>query len=234
MTGLREALSARTSRNTSHLFKRNLLRWYKKNKRDFPWRCYEDPYKILISEVLLQKTNASKVLPVYEEFIKKYPKPEILQYAKISDVKRLIKNLGLLYRAKRLISIGKHLSTHHRGKVPSEGKQLLKINGLGKYAASAILCFAFNKRTPIVDNNIVRLIDRIFGFKSSKERPRDDDSLWKFAQSLLPSKNVKNYNYALLDFSAIVCTAAKPRHEICPLKKMCKYYHDKIAGNHKP
>lgn len=222
------------SKGLKHQFHKRLLAWFKDNKRSFSWRCINDPYKVLISEILLQKTNVEKVTPVFKAFINKYPSPQILQNASPQVIQRMIKNLGLMYRAERLISIGKHLSDYHAGKVPSDKDELLKIRGVGHYAASAVRCFAFNKREAIVDTNIVRLFDRVFGCKSLKKRPREDAELWQFAESLLPSRNVRDYNYALLDFSALVCTAKKPRHEICPLKDICKYYNQKTAKKRKP
>lgn len=211
-------------KETKRKFHQNLRKWYLKNKRDFPWRHGKDSYKILISEVMLQKTNASKVIPAYIEFIKKYPTIRVLQNAKISNVKKLLKPLGLIYRAERLISIAKILSNYNRGKVPYQRDQLLRLKGLGKYAASAVMCFAFNKRVPIVDNSIVRLFERFFGYVSLKKRPRDDACLWNLAGTLLPERNTKDYNYALLDFCALQCTAKKPKHKTCPLRNICKYY----------
>ncbi len=221
-------------KKTARTFQINLLRWYKRNKREFPWRFCKDPYQVLVSEILLQKTDAPKVIPVYENFVRRYSKVGKLQLACLSDVKKILKSLGLLYRAKRLISIGKYLSIYHQGQVPSKKDQLLKMKGVGEYVGSAVLCFAFNKRVPIVDSNIVRLFQRIFGYESSKKRPRDDPSLWQLAELLLPDRNVKDYNYALLDFSALVCTGRNPRHEICPLKSICRYYKKKVFRKQKP
>jgi adenine-specific DNA glycosylase len=114
--------------------------------------------------------------------------------------------------------------------VPPRRGQLIKIRGIGKYVSSAVLCFAFNKREPIVDDNVVRLFQRIFGYESSKKRPREDATLWQLAESFLPLRNVKDYNYGLLDFSALVCTARNPHHEICPIVMICKHYKKKIFG----
>ena len=211
-------------KETKNKFLNKLRSWYLENKRDFPWRYSSDPYKVLVSEVLLQKTNASKVVPIYSKFIKKYPNPQKLSNAKLSDVKKLLRSLGLLYRAERLVSIGKHLTVYCHGKVPNQIKQLLKLSGVGNYAAAAVLCFAFNKRVAIVDNNVVRLLERIFGHKSSKKRLRNDKSVWKRAESLLPLNNIKNYNYALLDFSALICTFRNPKHDVCPFTAICEYY----------
>jgi DNA (cytosine-5)-methyltransferase 1 len=221
-------------RKTIRTFQRNLLRWYKKNKRDLPWRYSKDPYQVLVSEILLQKTDAPKVIPVYGNFINRYPDLNKLQQAGLSDVKKMLKGLGLLYRAERLISTGNYLLIQHEGKVPSRRDQLIKIKGIGKYVASAVLCFAFNKHEPLVDSNIVRLFQRIFGYESANRRPRDDPSLWHLAKSLLPRRSVKDYNYALLDFSALVCMARNPKHEICPLKTICKYYNRKKGQRRNP
>lgn len=205
-------------------FRKCLLLWYKVNKREFHWRYNNDPYKILVSEVLLQKTNVAKVIPVFDCFIERYPSINSLSDAKLSDVEKIIKDLGLIYRAERLIAIAKQLAVEYKSNVPSRKEQLLKMRGLGNYISSAVRCFAFNKREAIVDTNIVRLMERVFGFKSVKNRQRDDNAAWKYAESLLPTQKVKDYNYALLDFSGLICTARNPRHDICPLKIICKYY----------
>lgn len=221
-------------RNIKATFRKCLLLWYKVNKREFPWRYSNDPYKIIVSEVLLQKTNVAKVLRVFNYFIEKYPSVNELSAAKLADVEKIIKDLGLLYRAERLISIARQLSVDYQSKVPSKKDHLVKLRGLGSYVSSAVRCFAFNKREAIVDTNIIRLIERIFGVKSSKSRPRDDKTIWKFAESLLPTQKVKDYNYALLDFSALICTTRNPRHEICPLKNICKYYKKNVPKVFRP
>lgn len=220
----------KVSKQLKTKFLKKLRKWYRENKRDFPWRYESDPFKILVSEILLQKTNVLKVLPVYERFIKKYPDPQRLGNANLSEVKILIKNLGLLYRAERFISIGNNISKYYQCKIPNKIEELIKINGLGKYISSAVTCFAFNKRVPIVDTNVIRLFERIFGFKSKKKRSREDNLIWKFAASLLPSKKVRDYNYALLDLSAVVCTSKNPKHDICPFKDICQFYKKKIIN----
>jgi A/G-specific adenine glycosylase len=207
-------------------FHKCLLEWFGEHKRDFPWRNQKDPYNVLVSEVFLQKTDAAKALPAYRTFIRKYPSAARLKAANKADLMTIIKKIGLLYRVDRLSSIGKTLTDKYAGNVPADIKELLSFDGLGKYGASAVLCFAFNKREPIVDGNVVRIFERIFGFKSLKGRSRDDASLWAFAKSLLPTKNARDYNYALLDFSALQCTAKKVDHEACPLKTICAYYQN--------
>lgn len=224
----------KTKESTIKHFHKALLAWFKENRRDFPWRYSKNPYHILVSEILLQKTDAQKALSAYKLFIKKFPDIESLSTAEPSEIEAIIKDIGLFYRAERLVDLAKALVNEHSGDIPRVKDDLLKLKGIGRYAASAVRCFAFNKREAIVDTNIIRLFNRVFGFKSTKKRPREDAELWQFAETLLPSRNVRDYNYALLDFSALVCSAKKPRHEICPLKDICKHYKQKTAKKKTP
>lgn len=201
-----------------------LRAWYRKNKRDFPWRNNPDPYAVLIAEVLLQKTNAPKVVSVYKKIIKKYPDPKKISIAKNQEVRNILKNLGLNYRAERLVSIGRTICEYHKCIIPNDYDELIRIKGLGRYISSAVLCFAYNKRVPIVDSNVIRIFERVFGLKSIKKRAREDIQIWEFADALLPSRKIKEYNYALLDFSALICTYTNPKHEVCPIRNICEYY----------
>lgn len=201
-----------------------LLKWYRKNKRDFPWRHTKDPYKVLIAEIFLQKTDAPKVLPVYKKFLKLYPNIHRLSKAKAFELNEIIQRLGLSYRSSRLISIAKSIIQESNGYVPTERNELLKLPGIGNYIASAVCCFAFSNRVPILDTNVIRVLERVFGFKSEKERKRDDLSFWEFSASLLPKRKHREYNFALLDLSALVCKLHSPCHMQCPLKKICFYY----------
>jgi DNA (cytosine-5)-methyltransferase 1 len=213
-------------------FQRTLMKWFKDNKRDFPWRYETDPYKVLISEMLLQKTDAARVLPVYNAIIGKYPTIALLRNANVSDLRHHLKGIGLFYRADRLINACGAIVDGFSGKVPSEKNELFRLKGLGEYIASAVCCFAFNQRESIVDTNIVRLFERIFGYSSPKKRSRNDPRLWNFAETLLPVRKVRDYNFALLDFSALQCTARNPKHEDCVMRRMCRYY-EQLNDNNK-
>lgn len=205
-------------------FIRNLKRWYLSYQRSYPWRKTKDPYKILISEFLLQKTNADLALDTYNDLIKDYPTPVLLANARINKVKRLISPIGLSYRAERLIRTSKQLIHDFKGKVPRTRKDLLKLYGVGLYISNAVLCFAYKKRTAIIDTNTIRIFSRVFGIVSNQKRPRTDKKLEKQVEFLLPSKDTDKFNYALLDFGAIVCTANHPKCNNCPLNSFCDYY----------
>lgn len=164
------------------------------------------------------------MLPVYERFIRRYPDFESLSNAKVSSVNALIKSLGLLYRAKRLINIAQYIQNEFEGILPLDADILIEKHGIGKYIASAVACFAHNKKIPIVDTNVIRILERVFGIQSKSSRQRDDKAYWNIAASILPSRRYRDFNYALLDFSAIQCTAKNPAHETCLLNSICKFY----------
>jgi len=201
-----------------------LLEWWEKNKRDFPWRRTSDPYAVLIAELLLRKTTAKQVERVYIAFLARYPNSESLSRASEAEIEELLKPLGMEHRrAKLLVELGKALLKKHKGSVPDNMEDLLQLPGVGAYAANAVLCFAYGKNTVIVDTNAVRVFQRVFGFRSKKQRPRDDPALWEFAKSIAPSDRVREFNFAIIDFAYSICTAKKPRCHLCPMKSFCDY-----------
>ncbi|MEL7663228.1 MAG: hypothetical protein AAGU10_03750 [Methanosarcina mazei] len=206
------------------IFVESLILWHKNNKRHFEWRSTKDPYKILVAEVMLQKTDASKVESVYSKFIKKYSDPYILANSDISEIEREIHLLGIHQRAERLIKMAETLVYKFNGKVPETKPELMELFGVGDYISNAVLCFAYNKDVPLLDTNIVRILSRVFSIKSEKTRPRTDKQMWETMESIIPSGKAKEFNLSLLDFSAKVCTAKNPKHEVCPLKYICDHY----------
>lgn len=203
---------------------KRLLFWSQNNLKMYPWRCVSDPYKILISEILLQKTDSAKVEKVYPQFVQHFPTVERLAEAGIDEIGDLIKGLGLSYRALRFKKMSHQIVREFKGAVPEDMKGLLSLYGVGDYIGSAVLCFAYKNRVPIVDTNVIRIFERVFGLKSLKSRPRMDRDLWKFAEEVMPEENYVSYNYALLDFASEVCRAKNPLCETCPLSDMCSYY----------
>lgn len=204
------------------IFQYLLLDWYDKNRRDFPWRYTFNPYKVMISEVLLQQTNVEKIVKPYFEITEDYKNINDLANADIYFLKDIFKDIGLFYRADRLKNIAEEISYNHKGQIPDTWDELIKIKGIGAYICSAILCFGFNQPYAVLDTNVIRIFERLFDVKSEKKRPRDDIRLWEFAQMLLPKDRYVDYNYAILDFGASVCTAYNPKCSICVLKFICK------------
>jgi len=207
-----------------HKMQKIILHWAKNNFKKYPWRLVSDPYKILISELLLQKTDARKIEQVYPKFVGKFPTILDLCQADIEELKKLIKDIGLLYRAKRFKKIAEQIVDEFNGNVPNSKKELISLCGVGEYISNAVLCFAFEKRVPIVDTNVIRVYERVFNLKSSKSRPRTDQKIWSFAEEILPKKKYVEYNYAILDFASDICKIKNPACEICQVKKICRYY----------
>jgi A/G-specific adenine glycosylase len=210
------------------IFAEELLNWHQSNKRNFAWRVAQDPYEILVAEIMLQKTDASKVEKVYSNFIKKYPDPYTLANSDVLDIRKDINLLGIHQRAERLKKMAETLIDKFNGKVPDTKPELMELFGVGEYISNAVLCFAYEKDVPLLDTNIIRVLERIFSIKSEKIRPRTDKKLWQIMESIIPSGKAKEFNVALLDFSAKICTAKNPKHIQCPLGHICNYYTNLI------
>lgn len=208
--------------NKRSTFVERILNWHRNNRRNFPWRETSDPFAKLIAEILLQKTPAERVLPVFIKLNSKFPTPHELSKAGLSEVEDLVGALGLKKRAIYLLKSAKTIVDKFNGKVPDNLNDLLKLPGVGLYTASAVLCFAFNRDLPIVDSNIARILTRVFALNISSKRPQLDKSLWEFAAKLIPKGMGPRFNEALIDFAALICKS-KPRCFKCPLLDICEY-----------
>jgi len=206
-----------------NIFVATLLQWFEINYRDFPWRKEHDPYKILVSEILLQKTRAENVVSIYNGFIKKYPDIQSLHAASYDDIKDDIKLIGLSsQRAKKFKLLAEILINKYKGEIPRGEEALLELPGIGFYVGNALACFAFGEDAPLLDTNIGRIIERIFSLKVSGEERKKSTS-WKTIANFIPEGKARAFNYALIDFGAIICTARNPKHNSCPLIEICDY-----------
>jgi A/G-specific adenine glycosylase len=206
-------------------FRRKIKAWFPENRREFPWRETEDPYRILIAEIFLQRTRAENVVPVYRSFLERYPSLETLATATLEEIQNAIAPLGLEFRASQLQRLARQLPD---GRIPRTEAKLRAMPGVGRYTANAVLAAAFHKRAPVLDTNVVRILERFFGLRGRGEKSRDD-SLWQAAEAIAPQTNVREWNWALIDFGALVCTAVKPRCPVCPLQKKCDYCRLPVA-----
>jgi len=205
---------------------KRLLRWFDRNKRQFPWReTFErpDPYKILFTEIMLQRTTARQVAPVYEEFVKKYPTLEMLSNAPDMDVFGLFSQLGLRWRAKNIAKLIAALRDRHHGLVPTNPSDLRDLPGVGEYVACAVECYAFGRRVVPVDTNVVRVIARLFGLHLDPDLARRSKLIKDLAAELAPTRRIRDFNLALLDFAATVCKP-QPMCDVCPLALECAYF----------
>lgn len=206
------------------VFQEGLLAWYRTKRRRFSWRGGKrNAYQVLIAEMLLRKTDAAKVTAVYDAFVVRYPTPDALALADEAELRRQLRLLGIADRARLMRRTAQLIVEEHSGRVPADRNALLQLPGVGRYIAHAVLCFAFQRDVAILDSNVIRIFERVFSVQSEKPRPRDDHALWEFASELVPTRRAVSYNRALLDFAAIVCTAAKPKCEACPLASICEY-----------
>jgi len=214
-------------RNKIVKFQTSILNWYSCKGRRLPWRDTNEPFNILVAEFLLQKTDVEKVKAVYEKFMHRWSSPQTLSKSRISSISKIIQPLGLRYKASRLKSTAKTIVEKFGGEVPEGENELLGLPGVGRYIACAVECFAFNKPKAVLDTNVIRILNRVFGIQSEKSRPRDDPRFWNFAQTLVPLNNPKEYNWGLLDYGALVCKSKEPLCGECILYNICIFHKKK-------
>ena len=200
-------------------FQRRLLKWYDESGRDLPWRRTADPYKILVSEVMLQQTQVDRVIPKFHEFLQKYPTVQDLAGACPEEVKKTWYPLGYNIRPYRLHGIACETMERYGGNIPSKEEELLAMKGIGRYTAGAIQSFAFQKDAAILDTNVMRVLHRIF--IGTGDPKKQKSTLWMLAEKLIPKGKGYDFNQALMDFGAMVCTARKPFCLLCPMRNIC-------------
>ena len=206
-------------------FGRRLRAWYRRNHRDLPWRKTRDPYLVLVSELMLQQTQVSRVLGFYARFIERFPTMQHLADARPKRVMESWEGLGYYARARNLHKLARHVTRDGGpGALPSEPTELRKLPGIGAYTAGAVASFAYEKRAALVDTNVARVLSRVFAPKLNPKRPRDLKKLWVIAEQTLPrtGKTAWTQNQALMELGALVCTARVKRCDECPLAGMCK------------
>jgi len=201
-----------------------LLEWYRRYGRDLPWRQTTDPYHILVSEVMLQQTQVDRVLPKYAEWLEKYPTLEALADAAEADVSATWRTLGYNIRPKRLHAIARESMARYGGQLPSDEATLLSFKGIGEYTAGAVLSFAFGQRAAILDTNVARVLFRMFVGRGDLKSHAMKRHLWDVSRAVLPQRHVFDFNQALMDFGATLCTARSPKCLICPMRRNCAAY----------
>jgi A/G-specific adenine glycosylase len=205
-------------------FRQRLLTWYRRHGRDLPWRKTDDPYHILVSEIMLQQTQVDRVLPKYSEWLDKYPSFHALADAPEKEVTRTWYPLGYNIRPKRLQTIAREAVARYDGQLPSDEATLLSFKGIGAYTAGAIRSFAFRQRAAILDTNVARVLFRVFVRKGDPKGHAMKRQLWKISEVLVPVRHAFDFNQALMDLGAMVCTARNPKCLVCPMSKMCRSY----------
>ncbi|VAX34961.1 A/G-specific adenine glycosylase [hydrothermal vent metagenome] len=208
-------------------FSEPLMQWYKKQARDLPWRNTRDPYKIWISEIMLQQTTVNAVIPYYEKWVKVFP--IVADVAKASEQKilKLWQGLGYYSRAKNIHKSAQLICEQHDQKIPRNPNELRKLPGFGPYTVGAVLSIAFDMREPIIDANVRRVVMRFLAQEGYADTTQDKKIL-KFLDEVMPAKNLKVFNQAMMELGALVCRNREPLCSLCPVHLSCKAYQKGI------
>jgi A/G-specific adenine glycosylase len=195
------------------------VQWHRKHgRKGLPWQRTSDPYRIWLSEVMLQQTQVSAVIPYYERFLRKFPTVAALAAASEDEVLQLWSGLGYYARGRNLHAAAKMIS---KTGFPKTSKEIAELPGVGRSTAAAIAAFAFGERAAILDGNVKRVLARYRGIAGFPGDKKVEAKLWRLAESLLPKRNIETYTQALMDLGATVCVKGKPRCEACPIRKTC-------------
>lgn len=207
------------------IFVRRLLSWGRENRRNFPWRYEMDPFRILVAEVLLQRSRGTTVAGVYEQLFQRWPSPESLAAAEVSEIEDVIRPLGLTRRALWIKKMAAQVV--RLGGVPASVLEMMKLAGVGRYAASATAAAAFRQQAATVDGTSARVYRRFFGLRAKRDADVDD-SLWALVSSVTPKRAVREWNWAVLDLAAAICLPKVPKCGECPLSPECKTGSERI------
>ncbi len=208
-------------------FSSRILSWYRTNPRDLPWRRTHDPYKIWLSEIILQQTRVAQGLPYYNAFVDAYPTVKELALAPEEEVLRLWQGLGYYSRARNLHACAKSIWFGMGGEFPDSYDQLIQLKGVGSYTAAAIASFAFGETKAVVDGNVFRVLARYFGIESDISGSRAKKEFETLANQLIPDDTPGEFNQAMMDFGARQCVPKKPDCTVCPLQVTCFAYLNK-------
>ncbi len=202
-------------------FQEDLLGWFDEHRREMPWRDTPDPYLIWVAETMLQQTRVDQVRPYFERFIQRFPDVHTLAHASIDDVLKAWEGLGYYRRAHHLHRAARIIVTRHDGQIPTDPKALSALPGVGPYTCAAVLSIAYQYPMAAIDGNVIRVLTRVFGLAEDVSRQATRRKLQELAQSLLPPYRPGDFNQALMELGATVCTPTRPQCEACPLHPVC-------------
>jgi A/G-specific adenine glycosylase len=200
---------------------KQLLDWYAQNKRDLPWRNTRNPYKIWLSEIILQQTRVDQGLDYYLKFEQNYPTIDSLAIDSINNVLKLWQGLGYYSRARNLHQTAQVIKNEHNSTFPIKFTELLKLKGVGQYTAAAIASIAFDEKVAVLDGNVYRVLSRYFGIYTPIDAKHAKKEFFELANSIVPKSNSGDYNQAVMELGAIICTPRNPKCDDCPIAKNC-------------
>lgn len=202
-----------------------LITWYRVNKRNLPWRKTGSPYRIWISEVMLQQTQVKTVIPYYRRFLRRFPSLTALARARPESVLKLWEGLGYYRRAILLHQAAVLMKKNYRGRIPDSYEQLRTLPGFGEYTAGAVLSIAYHKPVPAVDGNVLRVFSRLLAIAQDIRSPETKKAVTDHIHDLIPEDSPSDFNQALMELGALICTPRKPVCQKCPVKKFCKAFN---------
>jgi A/G-specific adenine glycosylase len=207
-----------------------ILDWYTRHQRDLPWRRTQDPYRIWVSEVMLQQTQVDTVIPYYHRFFERFPSLDTLASASLHDVLKVWENMGYYARARNLHTAAQKIVTHWDGKVPNRWDDLITFPGIGEYIAGAILSIAFDQRMPAIDSNVRRVMSRLFAIQDPINQTGAQRKVGALVRKLLPKQGSGRFNQALMDLGATLCISQKPVCHLCPIQSHCQAYKRQLQN----
>jgi len=199
-----------------------LLAWFRREQRDLPWRHNLDPYAIWVSEIMLQQTQVATVIPYFERWMERFPTIRALAEADEHDVLHAWQGLGYYSRARNLRQGAQQVLAEHGGRVPDSVAALLALPGVGRYTAGAIASIAYNVSAPIVDGNVIRVLSRLFALRGDPAKAPLKNRIWELAEALIPNGDARDFNPAVMELGARICTPVNPKCAICPVAKACE------------
>jgi A/G-specific adenine glycosylase len=210
-------------------FSNLLIQWYLQNKRDLPWRNSRNPYKVWLSEIILQQTKVAQGLPYFENFIEAFPTVFDLANASEQEVLKLWQGLGYYSRARNLHATAQTIVNEYKGDFPSSFEELKKLKGVGNYTAAAIASFCFNEPVPVVDGNVFRVLSRYFGIETDIASSKAFKEFFELSASIMDVNQSDLYNQAIMEFGALFCVPQSPVCEACVFNASCVAFHNKTV-----
>lgn len=201
--------------------RRNLLRWYPNHRRALPWRENVTPYRVWLSEIMLQQTRVEAALPYYERFLTAFPDVQSLAAAPLESVLKLWERLGYYSRARNLHKAAKIIVKNHNAEFPATAQEWLALPGIGRYTAGAIASVCYGERVPIVDGNVKRVLARIFAIADTVDSPSAMKRFWQIAEELVPPRQSGDFNQAIMELGATICLPRRPACDRCPVSQQC-------------
>jgi A/G-specific adenine glycosylase len=209
------------TKSHTNKIQQSLLRWFRANARDLPWRKNRTPYAVWVSEIMLQQTQVATVIDYFNRFMKRFPTVEKLARARQDTVLKLWEGLGYYSRGRNLHKAAKLIVSNYDGQLPDTVEGLQKIPGIGRYTAGAIASIAFKRPAPILDGNVIRVLCRLFCIDGNPKEDATKKQLWELADTLVHTRHPGDFNEAMMELGAMVCTPQNPQCPKCPLRNQC-------------